>query len=63
MNQQQCHRPRERWKYEAPQRGKREKEDYRKWAGHEIILFIEDVLEKKIEICFVIGTMNWTESN
>ena len=29
-----------------PPRGVREKGDYRKWAGHEITLEIEDVLDK-----------------
>ena len=32
-----------------PPRGVREKEDYRQWAGHEILLEIEDVLDKKWE--------------
>ena len=31
-----------------PPGGVREKEDYRQWAGHEINLDIEDVLDKKI---------------
>ena len=30
-----------------PPRGVRVKEDYRQWAGHEISLEIEDVLDKK----------------
>ena len=34
-----------RWNMRPP-RGVREKEDYRQWAGHEIHLEIEDVLDK-----------------
>ena len=46
MDEEQCHRPRERWNMRPP-RGVREKEDYRNsGAGHEIHLEIEDVLDK-----------------
>ena len=45
MDEEQCHRPSVRWNMRPP-RGVREKEDYRKWAGHEINLEIEDVLDK-----------------
>jgi len=45
--EQQCHRPRERWNIRPP-RGVREKEDYRNsGTGHEIHFEIEDVLDKK----------------
>ena len=44
--EQQCHRPRERWNIRPP-RGVREKEDYRNsGTGHEINLEIEEVLDK-----------------
>ena len=47
MDEEQCHRPRERWNM-RPTRGVREKEDYRNsGTGHEIHLEIEDVLDKK----------------
>ena len=34
-----------------PPRGKSKREDYRQWAGHEITLEIEDVLDKINKIC------------
>ena len=46
MDEEQCHRPRERWNMRPP-REVRENEDYRNsGTGHEIHLEIEDVLDK-----------------
>ena len=47
MDEEQCHRPRERRNMRPPTRGKREKRITGWLAGHEIHLEIEDVLDKK----------------
>ena len=47
MDEEQCHRPRERWNLRPP-REVRENDDYRNsGTGHEIHLEIEDVLDYK----------------